>query len=373
MVFLFMNDEKKGLDVSDAEEVENLVVDSVKPEVSKRVSFLEVLSRLSPGKSFRTALDDIQNGRTGALIVFDCLGLRDYCEGGFEVNCEFTSQKMVELAKMDGAIVLSSDLKKIVIANSLLIPDTKIQTNETGTRHKAAERISKQFDTPVVAVSQRRGNISLYYDNKKYVLQNSESLLSRATENLNVLEKQREICDDLITNLNILETTNLVSVGDVCSILQRMEIITRVMSTLKRYIIELGKEGVIIQMRVLELVKGMEKLKEHILIDYTSKPENTQRLISSINFDGLLDLDALAKIIFEANQDKQILPKGYRLLKKLNLTEGEIERLIDYFKDFGNLLNSKDEDIDRILGHKTYDFKKELEHLREQIMMGKKI
>jgi diadenylate cyclase len=307
------------------------------------------------------------------LILVNCLSLRNVCEGGFKVNCWFTPQKLAELAKMDGAIILSSDLKKILLANTVLVPDISIQSNETGTRHKAAERVSKQLNTPVITVSERRGKITLFYDNQKYVLQDSEILLRRATENLHILEKQREICNELITNLNILETTSLVSVGDVCSILQRMEIIIRVMHNLKRYIIELGKEGAIIQMRVTELFKGIEELGYLILMDYTSKPENTKKLISRINFDGLLDQEALSRILFESAQDRQIYPKGYRMLRKLNLTEGEIETMISYFKNFGNLLNATDQDLEKVLKHKTASFKKEFENLKEQILVGKKI
>jgi len=364
---------KKIIEISGNPDSVDIIVSPPKEEPIKKVSFLEFLSKLSPGKVIRNALEDIQQGKTGALIVVNCPELRNICEGGFKVNCKFTSQRVSELAKMDGAIVLSSDLKKILFANMLLIPDSKINTNETGTRHKAAERASKQFNTPIITVSERRSKISLFYDNRKYVLQNSEALLSRATENLNILEKQREMCNELLTNLNILEITNLVSVGDVCSILQRMEIITRVMNTLKRYIIELGKEGIIIQMRVRELFKGVEELTDSILKDYTMKPEHTQRLISSINFDGLLDAGVLARIIFEASNDKQIFPTGYRVLSKLNLTEGELDRMIEYFKNLGNLLNANEEDIRQVLGNKTDSFQREWENLKEQIMVGKKI
>jgi diadenylate cyclase len=339
----------------------------------KKMSFLEMLSKLSPGKKLRTSLDDIQHARTGALIVINCPGLRNIAEGGFRVNCRFTAQKLAELAKMDGAIIVSSDLKKILFANVLLVPDNRINSNETGTRHKAAERTSKQFNTPVITVSERRGKISFFYEDKKYVLQNSEALLSRAIENLNVLEKQRDILNELMTNLNILETTGLVSVGDVCSIIQRMEIISRVMNTLKRYIIELGKEGIIIQMRVRELYKGIDGLKNIILKDYTEVPENAQKLISSINFDGLLDSSAIARIIFNSSADQQIFPRGFRILGKLNLTEREMNGLILHFKNLGNILNATDQGLHEILHYKTENFKKELENLREQIMVGKKI
>lgn len=351
-----------------------VISDSLLQEKSShKPSFLEFISKLAPGKSLRTALDDILHARSGALIVIDCVQLINIYEGGFKVDCKFTPQKLCELAKMDGAIVLSSDLKQILYANTLLVPDTRIPTDETGTRHKAAERTSIQVGTPVIAVSERRGKITLFYENQKYVLQNSENLLRRATENLHILEKQREICNDLIINLNILEITGLVSVGDVCAILQRMEIITRIMNMLKRYLIELGEEGTIIQMRVRELVKGIDELELIILKDYLKNPEAAKKILSSMDFDGLLDISILSRILFEISHDAQSHPRGYRLLAKLNLTEREIDSMISQFANFGNMLNADIESIRVVLRQRTDVFRRELENLKEHIMVGKKI
>ncbi len=368
-----MNDEIKEEEGEAQENNPGIIVQSENNISHKKLSFLEFLSKLSPGKPLRSSLDDIKGAQDGSLIVIDCPPLKDLIEGGFRVNCKFTPQKLAELSKMDGAIILSDDLKKILSANVFLIPDTRIPSNETGTRHKAAERTSIQVETPVIAVSERRGKISVFYENKKYTLQDSENLLRRATENLNILEKQRELFNDLLINLNILETTNLVSISDVCSMMQRVEIITRVMNTLRRYIIELGKEGVIIQMRVRELAKGIDGLRDILLKDYSSRPASSKRILSSINFDGLLDLGALARLVFQESLDNQVSPRGFRLLGKLNLTEREINIMIATFGNLNNLLNAEEEEIEKILKHKTQSFKKEFEHLKEQIMMGKKL
>ncbi len=350
-----------------------LKLGKVEADKKQRPSFLEFLAKLSPGKDLRTALDNMRAARDGALIVIDTPNLRSVCEGGFKINCRFTAQKLSELAKMDGAIILSNDLKRVLFANVLLVPDTRIPTDETGTRHMAAERTSKQLETPVIAVSERRRKITLFYENRQYVLQDSETLLRRAIENLHILEKQKEIFNELLTNLNILETTNLVSVGDICSLLQRTEIITRIMSTLKRHITELGKEGGIIQMRVRELSKGVEDIEKMVISDYLGKPPVVKRLLSRINFDGLLDQSALARLLFESSIDRQIFSKGYRILSKLNLTEREINDLIYHFKNLSNILNANDENLEIVLKHKTESYKKQLETLKEQIMIGKKI
>ena len=144
---------EKGEIIEKAENNNEIIVPIPEKTPAKKLTFLEVLGKLSPGKSLRTALDDILEGKTGALIVVDCSALKDMIDGGFRINCKFTSQKLSELAKMDGAIVLSNDLKRILFANVLLVPDSKILTNETGTRHKAAERTAKQTGTIVIAVS----------------------------------------------------------------------------------------------------------------------------------------------------------------------------------------------------------------------------
>lgn len=339
----------------------------------KKLAFMEVLSRLSPGKTLRIALDDILEGKTGALIVVDCPELKDMIDGGFKINCAFSNQKVAELAKMDGAIVLSEDLKKILFANVLLVPDAKIPTNETGTRHKAAERTAKQTGTIVVAVSERRSKISLFYEDKKYILEDSENLLRRATETLNILEKQREIFEDILKNLNVLETTRLVSIGDVCSVLQRIEVIIKMVETMKRYLTELGNQGVIIRMRVREMFKGIEVLEDLILQDYSNKPQNLKKMLSELSFEGVIDMESLSRMLFENSPDTQIMPRGYRLLSKLNLTEREIKSLIDTFGNLSAISEANEEEINKILKAKTGSFKKEFENLREQILLGKKI
>jgi diadenylate cyclase len=346
------------------------IQDDIKP---KKLTFLDALGKLSPGKSLRIALDDILEGKTGALIVVDCEGLKSIIEGGFRINCKFTHQKLAELAKMDGAIILSDDLKRILLANVLLVPDSKIQTNETGTRHKAAERTAKQTGTIVIALSERRNKITLFYEDKKYILENSDNLLRRATETLNILEKQREIFEEIIKNLNVLEITRNVSIGDVCSVLQRIEVIIKMMDTMKRYLTELGNQGVIIRMRLREMFKGIEILEEQILKDYSTKPQNTKKILSNISFDKIIDTESFSRILFELSPESQISPKGYRILEKLNLTEREIKSLINSFESLSRIIEAQEEDLEKILKAKTQSFKQQMENLKEQILLGKKV
>ena len=174
-----------------AKKTENFSEVELKKEIiEEKKSIVDVLKFVSPGTAMRTALDDILHAGLGALIVFEKEGLLNIVDGGFRINCRFSPQKLVELAKMDGAMIISEDLKRILYANTLLSPNVKIPTKETGTRHKAAERTAKQFQTVVIAVSERRNKITLYYGDESFYLEETSEILRRAAETLQILEKQ---------------------------------------------------------------------------------------------------------------------------------------------------------------------------------------
>lgn len=338
-----------------------------------KISFLEILSKLSPGKSLRIALDDILRSECGALIVVNSSKLKGLYEGGFKVNCRFNPQRLAELAKMDGAIIISSDFKKILLANVLLTPDNKIPTDETGTRHKAAKRTSVQSGTPIIAVSERKKKITLFFKDKKYLLQSSDVLLRTATETLQILEKQKEILEDLVSNLNVLEITNLVSVQDVCYVLQKMEIINKMISRLRRQILELGKEGIMLKMRLTEISIGLLERETFILKDYVSRPVSAKKFLSNLSFEDLLSLENMARSLFNAHLESEVHPRGYRILNKTELNEKTKKALINKFRGLNGILNASEEDLKKILKSKSTKFKEEIENLKDQIIVGKKI
>lgn len=343
---------------------------------SKELELIDLLKLFSPGTSIRTALDDLMNARMGALIVVDKGGLLSIVNGGFRVNSRFSPQRLVELAKMDGAIILSEDLKKILYANTLLSPDVFFKTKETGTRHMAAERTAKQMNTIVIAVSERRNKITLYYENLKYELVQSSEILRRATETLQIMEKQKEVLDELLININILEINNLSTISDVCSVLQRIEIINRISEIVKRYLIELGKEGIIVSMRLKELTKNLNKERKMILQDYFKlKYMKINSLLANMNFDLLLETPNISKILFEEVHDKLISPSGIRLLNKINLSESSMISLISHFKKLDKILYADKESISKILKDKEVvnSFMQDLENLKEKIMAGKSV
>lgn len=355
---------------------EENILEVPKPELEEPEKYLtkvDILKKISSGTGLREALDNIVSGGMGALIVIYNLDAEGVFQGGFKVNSKFTSKRLTELAKMDGAIILSEDFKKILYANTFLIPDSDLMSLETGARHKTAERTAKQVKGLVIAVSQRLGKITLYYRNSRYVLQNTEDLLRRATETLQILEKQREVFDELITNLNVLEVTSLVSLGDVCSILQRLEMIRKMSNIVNEYIIELGKDGLIVRMRMRELTKGIDNNQEFIIKDYLPKSVKAKQFLHNLNFESLLDTEHISNSLFKEALDKEVIPKGYRLLSKANITVADIDNLVNNLKDLDKIMNAEEHVLREILKEKTEPFKRDINHLREQIMVGKKI
>ena len=339
----------------------------------KHLSKIDILKKLSPGTILKAGLDDIVSGGMGAIILISNKNSLNVFEGGFKVNCKFTSKRLAELAKLDGGIVLSEDFKKILYVNTLFVPDRSFNTIETGTRHQAAERTAKQTGGIVIAVSERRRKITVYYGNSRYVLQNTEDLLRRATETLRILEKQREVFDELLTNLNVLEVTSLVSISDVCTILQRMEMIKKMAEIINSYIVELGREGIIVRMRMREVTKGIDKKQDFIIKDYIEKPEKIRSFFDNLSFEGLLDAENIARLLFGELSETRIIPKGHRILNKTSLNETEINSLIGNVKDFEGIISADEGKLRKILKNHADGFQEELVKLKEQIMVGKKI
>jgi len=343
--------------------------------IEEEKDFLDILKIFSPGTSIRLALDDILRAQMGALIVFDKERLLSIVEGGFRVNSKFSSQRLTELAKMDGAIILSNDLKKILYANTLLFPDVHISTKETGTRHKAAERTARQLKTIVIAISERKNKITIYYGDIKYELEKSSEVLRRAAETLQILEKQKEIFNDLMVNFNVLEINNLVTISDVCNVLQRMEMIRRISNIVKKYLIELGKEGIIVSMRLKELTKNLVKEREMTLKDYfKSKYPRAETILKNVDFDFLLETSNLSRILFEELHDKPISSRGIRILNKTNLLEKDINSLSNNFKTLDKIFGANKDSLIKVLKNKNVvnSLMQDLEDLKEKILMGKK-
>ena len=340
----------------------------------KDKTLFDFIKLVSPGMPLRTVINDLIRSGLGAMIIFDSpeLNSQNIVEGGFRINSRFTPQKLFELCKMDGAIILSSDLKRILTANTLINADASIHTNETGTRHKASERAAKQANTFIIAVSEKRNKTTLYYGSSKYFLKTSEELLRNISSTLQVLEKQREMFDEHLNNLNILEMSGLASVGDVCKVIQRAEMILIISESVKRNFTELGKDGNIMQIRYRELLRGVEKSENEILRDYSSiSLKKSKNLLKNLAFDGFLKTESTARLILEKPLEEPISPRGYRFLSNISLGEKEVSSVVSEFKNLNKILLAESKDFEQILKNRAAGINDEIVNIREQILSGK--
>jgi len=344
----------------------------VAPEKDR--SFMDFIKLVSPGTPLRTVIDDLVRSDLGAMIIFDAPELRqnNIIEGGFRINCRFTPQKLFELCKMDGAIILSLDLKRILFANVLMNPDNSLHTSETGTRHKAAERTAKQAHTFAIAVSERRKKTTLYFCLSRYYLKSTEEITRNISSNLQVLEKQRELFDEQINDLNILEMSEMVSISDVCKVIQKAEMILKISESVKRNFSELGKEGSIIHMRYRELLRGVERRENEVLRDYASLSlKRSKTLLGNLTLDGLLNLESIARLIFEKTLEENISPKGYRFLSHLTLSVKEVSQIVRQFQNLEKILSAEESEFEQTLKNRASTIKEEIGNLREQVLSGK--
>lgn len=328
-------------------------------EFFKSKKALQTLKLISPGTELRLGIDHVLKAKTGGLIVIaDNEEVMKIVDGGFNINSEYTPAYLYELAKMDGAIVLSGDIKKILYANAQLIPDYSITTKETGTRHRTAERVAKQTGGIVIAISQRRNVITVYQGDKKYVVEDISKIFTKANQALQTLEKYKSVLDQAIISLNALEFKDLVTLYDVVLVVQKIEMVMRVTNIIDKYIIELGVEGTLLSMQVEELMGTTKIDQNQIIKDYQGNSmtlKDFKKKIKDLSSEELIDLTNIAKILgysgFTEDMDTPVRPNGYRILNKIHrLPNSIIENLVNYFEDFQEILEASIEDLDDVEG-----------------------
>lgn len=326
--------------------------------LEKDIEKQKILKLMCPGTALREGLENILRAKTGGLIVLsDSEEIMKIADGGFLINAEYSAAYVYELAKMDGAIILSKDLKKIISANIQLVPDSSIPTYETGTRHRTAQRVAKQTGDIVVAISQRRNMITVYKGDIKYVLRDSSTILEKANQAIQTLEKYVAVLDRVINNLNLLEFQDLTTLFDVATAIQRTEMVMRVVEEVEMYILELGNEGRLISMQLNELTKNIERDGILLIRDYISERLNLTEVykgIQKLSQTELLDLEAISKLLGYSGEplgETLISPKGYRVLSKVpRIPSNVIENLIKHFKDLTSVMDAEIEDLDKVEG-----------------------
>lgn len=321
---------------------------------------------VAPGTNFRTALDGSLKTGKGALIVIENDNLSPLLDGGFRVNCRFTPQRLIELTKMDGAIILSKDLKRISHANVLLTPNSKIKTKETGTRHKAAERTAKQSGTLVIAISERKHEISVFYKNIKHLLKNTDELLRKTNEHIQIIEKQRELFDKYAERLNHAELRNYESLPQALAVIQKGRMIQKISEEIKRYLVELGIEGTLLKTRLKEITSGVEKETNLVIKDYTKLDlVKSRTLLESLAYDEILDSENILRVLAYEKLEQTSPVKGWRLLSKTSLPESEIAQIIKQCGSLSRALYASIKQYEEILGiEKAPAFKEAVERIK---------
>lgn len=344
-------------------------------------NLLKVLKIVAPGTPLREGLENILRAKAGALIIItDSPEIQEISEGGFQVNADFTPSNLYELAKMDGAIIISGDVKKIIAANTQLVPNLSIPSSETGIRHRTAERVAKQISSLSISISQRRSVITIYKGNIKYVLKDLGVILTKANQAVQTLEKYRAVFERVVTGLSILEFEEAVTLFDVTRAIQRAEMVLRVVKEIEKYISELGVEGRLITMQLEELVANVEEEGLLAIQDYASgtgekSSQDIMDMINSWPAEDLLDLSLIARAMGYPGStsilDQNVSPRGYRILEKIpRLPLPVIENLVKEFGSLKKILNATIEELDEVEGIgevRARSIKEGLNRYREQL------
>ena len=354
---------------------------------SKEEDFITLLKLVAPGTNIREGLENILKSKTGGLIVVgDSKEVLEIVDGGFYINVDYTPARLYELAKMDGAIVLSSDLKKILYANAELIPSSNIETRETGTRHRTAERTAKQTGNLVISISQRRSIITLYKENIKYVLEEPSSILEKANQALQTAEKYKKVFDSKINMMNEYEFNDIVTLDNVLTTIQRAEMTMRMAEEVKKRIIELGEEGRLVEIQLDELIGGLEREEKLIIKDYIApgKKKSQEKIFDQIiqlEYEELMNQTKIAKILgygdFDNFDEVAVYPKGYRILNKIpRMPSNIVENLVKSFKTFQHIIDADIPELDAVEGIgevRAKNIKQSIKRMQEQFLFDNAI
>lgn len=339
----------------------------------------EILKKIAPGTAIREGLENILRAKTGALLLITDKQevINEIVDGGFYINEEYTSSKLYELAKMDGAIVLSGDMKRIIFANAQLIPSYQISTVETGTRHRTAERTAKQTGELVISISQRRNIITVFKENYRYILEDTEVVLNKANQAIQTLEKYRKVYDSKLSILNEYEFNDIVTLDNVLTVIQRAEMVMKIVEEIQKQIYELGEDGRLVTMQLEELIGGLEKEEMQLIKDYQVKDINAEEILeqlSKMEHEELIKLPAIAKVLgyesFENFEELAVYPRGYRILNKIpRMPSSIVEKLVKSFKSFQHILIAEINELDKVEGigaRRAKTIKQSLKKMQEQ-------
>jgi diadenylate cyclase len=321
---------------------------------------LAAIAQVAPGTDLRSGIDDVIRSKEGALIVIgDPEELSFLYSGGMKLDLPFTPQLLYELAKMDGAIIVNSELTRLAYANVQLMPDPTIASSETGTRHRTAERVAKQTGALVVSISQQRETVTVFLGSRRYQLEPIAAVLAKTNQAVATLETFRARLDQVLTRLTALEFQNAVVLDDVLVVLQRAELTTRMAEEIERACVELGTESRMIRMQLEELVGEVPRDKASVLYDYHAKGgleatgEGLQAL-SQLAYKDLLEFELLAVLGYPASTnplDHSVNPRGYRVLSHVpRIPDNVIRHVVEQFPNLEAIVRASQGDLEAVDG-----------------------
>ncbi len=345
--------------------------------------FATNLQLIAPGTPLREGLENILRAKTGGIVVVsDAPQVMEIVEGGFNIDVNFTPTALYELAKMDGAIILNSDVTKILKANAHLVPQPNIPSAERGIRHRIADRVAKQTSAIVISISQRRSIITIYKGSRKYVIRDTAFILSKANQAVQTLDKYKNVLNKFLTKLSILEFEDIVTVYDICVVIERLEMVLRVTNEIEMYVYQLGTEGRLINMQLKELTEGVHEEGNLLLKDYyVAQGEKSVEKIASTLLqyanEERLDMVTISRILGYggalSSLDISITPRGYRLLNKLpRLPMHVVVKLVKKFSVLPKILKAEVKELDEVEGVgevRAKSIKEGLQKLREQLLL----
>lgn len=310
---------------------------------------------MAPGTPLRMGLERIVQGRTGALVVLGSNRQVDaVTTGGFTIDAPFTPTALRELAKMDGAIILDGDASRILMAGVHLMPDASLETEETGTRHRTAHRVAQQCGVPVVTVSASMNTIRIFLGSERYLVEQPTAILGRANLALQTLERYRARLNEVIARLNSLEVHDQVSVRDFVVVAQRIEMVRRLEAEATEYTDELGSDGRLLELQLLEVRVGIDELPGLLEQDY--RPDGADEFslarLADLPDHEIVDPTIVARTIgFTDALDTRISTRGFRQLASVHRLPFTVAaRLIDHFGSLQALFAASTHELQEVEG-----------------------
>jgi diadenylate cyclase len=327
----------------------------------------KIFKLMAPGKPIRKGIDRIMEANLGSLLFF-CSRPEEYLKDGliqpgFKLESDFLPEKIYELSKMDGAIVLNENGTKILAANAQLNPDKNIPSSETGMRHKTAEKVSLQTGDLTVAVSKRRNIVSVYYNKMKYELLPENVLFARLNQEITIAQRYRQSFMSLLDNLNIEETKEEVTLLDIVEIISKGQLTLKITQKAEKYLLELGEIAGSAKLEYEEILRTIPRLLGAVIMDYASKdlecqkPDEAIDIFENLDVDDLVDPFKIAKTLGYENVSSEddleetfLTSRGYRILYSTKLPASAVRNVVESFKNLSELMKATFEELTNVSG-----------------------